>query len=423
MARKEQALRRARELRPRRGRKRLSQDALQRWERGVTVLVISRGSGASMTSPTCTPVPWTVSGPPVTGVLLRSERVSCVHDQRGEVVAGWRNPLRHESDQARGRASFSRDQGFGVGDVPFKPTSREIKVSEAHLRALVPSEVLCPRSPHLRLLWLRRPLRSACFGWPAPVLLARIMQSTSSDAVQRRGDVAQPALVGSGARTCLGRARRAWSFVFRHGRAAVAPRSRVLRPSCWTSTRTLLRVLRLLTGSTSSSVSSWCGVSSACSCLSLSSSRSPCLISGMSLASRRSLMSASQSSGIPTQKERLPWGRLYNTILGNVSGTTRGARHAHFPPAVRFFPLCRQVADSRCARFHRSGAEDAPLLELSRAQPEFSEHASLDEAFLTWMAVKIPLPLSILTVCRAVVRSGFPLRRRSGCSTHSITST
>ena len=65
---------------------------------GVAMLVIS-GIRSIKPSPTCAPVPWAVSGPPVTGGLPRTDsgRVSCVHYQRGEVEAhpplsGRRNP-------------------------------------------------------------------------------------------------------------------------------------------------------------------------------------------------------------------------------------------------------------------------------------------------------------------------------------------
>ena len=85
---------------------------------------------------------------------------------------------------------------------------------------------------------------------PTPVLSARVIQSTCSDATQRKiSVVAQPHSEWGGARTCLDRnqvcmERRAWT-----GKgpkcAEVAPRPRVLCPSCAVSSRTMLRVWQL----------------------------------------------------------------------------------------------------------------------------------------------------------------------------------
>ena len=68
--------------------------------------------------------------------------------------------MRCEADQVQGRRPYlvTRTAVLGVGGggvplrLPFTPTSREIKVSEA-----------CRRSPHLRLLRLRSP-SLGCLG-------------------------------------------------------------------------------------------------------------------------------------------------------------------------------------------------------------------------------------------------------------------
>ena len=67
-------------------------------------------------------------------------------------------------------------------------------------------------------------------------------------------------------------------------------------------------------------------------------------------------------------------GGFATRLLGNVSDTARGLRHAQFLPAVGFITLCRRVAGCRCALSQRSGDEANAFLKLTRAQPEFGEH-------------------------------------------------
>ena len=87
----------------------------------------------------------------------RSGRVSCVHNQRGEMVES----MRYGSDQVHGRHLFLVT-GASCCGVPFTPTSRKIKGSEAITSAGI-LWVLRRRSPHLRILRLRSP-SLGCLG-------------------------------------------------------------------------------------------------------------------------------------------------------------------------------------------------------------------------------------------------------------------
>ena len=81
--------------------------------------------------------------------------------------------------------------------LPFTPTSREIKVSEAITSAGI-LWVLRRRSPHLRTLRLRSPSQVRLGRVAGPHTVGAYHSSTCSHAVQRRGDVAQPALEEAG---------------------------------------------------------------------------------------------------------------------------------------------------------------------------------------------------------------------------------
>ena len=106
----EQALREALHFRPRWGRRRLKLNASLRHDE-TSLCSRSPGVLSIKTSPVCTPVPQTVSGPPVTGGQARAlgGHVSLWHNiERGCMAQRpwWVVARRRESDQAKGRHPY-----------------------------------------------------------------------------------------------------------------------------------------------------------------------------------------------------------------------------------------------------------------------------------------------------------------------------
>ena len=117
----------------------------------------------------------------VCGALLRCVRVD---------PQGWGVAVAALRQEVQGRHPYLVTRASCCG-VPFTPTSRK-KSRLRQLRALVSSgyyadEVhTCVYSGCAVRLW------TAWDGWPAPVLSARTIRGTCSDAVLKRGAVAQP---------------------------------------------------------------------------------------------------------------------------------------------------------------------------------------------------------------------------------------
>ena len=126
--------------------------------------------------------------------------------------------MRHGSDQVQGRHPYLVTRASCCG-VPFTPTSRKIKVSEAIMRAGI-LWVLRRRSPHLRTLQLRSP-SPGCLGRVAgPRTVGAYHSGFCSDAVQekRRSSPTDFFSVGAERGRAWTEVRRAWSYMGRQGR-------------------------------------------------------------------------------------------------------------------------------------------------------------------------------------------------------------
>ena len=115
-------------VRLRRSRRRQKPDTFRGWGLDVTMLVFLAGMRSIKSSPTCTPVPWSVSGPPVTGGLsrLHSGRVQlCARSKRRNgspsVTRRVAESMRYGSDQVQGRHPYLVTRACGVVEFPSRP--------------------------------------------------------------------------------------------------------------------------------------------------------------------------------------------------------------------------------------------------------------------------------------------------------------